>query len=114
VREELDLPEDAKVSNIDFHKIRLADMGKKKRIVGWSGQDVLGDLIDEHKSKWIIDQLNEVRVWPQGPYGYFKRTRNCMKRIVRHAIFENFMTFCVLVNTVTLGLDRYKIPENQN
>ena len=74
---------------------------------------MLGNAIDEEKSKYITRKLSSIRVWPSGVYGYFKRFRVAIKAIVRHPLFDNFMTLCVLVNTITLALDRYGAPEKE-
>ena len=52
-----------------------------------------------------------MRVWPKGGKGFYKRARNVLKKIVTNGFFENSMTFCVLINTITLALDRYNIPK---
>ena len=35
-----------------------------------------------------------------------------MKRFIRLSIFENFLTVCVLINTVVMAMDSYDIDEN--
>ena len=52
-----------------------------------------------------------MRVWPQGAIGYVKRARVSLKKIAKSGMFENLMTFCVLLNTITLALDRYGMPK---
>ena len=49
LRSELGLPDDADVNDLDYNKIREADMVHKNRHIGWSGKDVLGDLINQEK-----------------------------------------------------------------
>ena len=51
--------------------------------------------------------LNKARVWPKFGLGFVKKARFLLKMLVRTALFENFMTFSVLVNTVVMALDRY-------
>jgi len=99
---------------IDFNEIRRHDFAKKKRVAHFSGQDVLGEQMNEEKARWVVQKLNSIRVWPRGKYGYLKRGRALLRMLVKSAIFDNFMTFCVLVNTITLGLDRYDISESQS
>jgi len=69
--------------------------------------------MNKEKAMWVVDQLNEVRIYPHGLYGKFKRFRHALKICSRSGFFENFMTICVTVNTITLGIDRYNIPEDQ-
>ena len=71
----------------------------------WSGQDVLVDSLDQAKSIWIVNQINKNRVWPIGPLGAWKRFRYYLRIFMKSSLFDNTMTFCVLLNTVVLGLD---------
>jgi hypothetical protein len=64
---------------------------------------------DPSRAKQAIDKINNIRVWPKGPYGYFKRLRVLLKQIVRGSVFDNSMTICVAINTVVLAMDRYGI-----
>lgn len=58
-----------------------------------------------------MDLLNDIRVWPKGAYGYFKRCRVPLKTFMRGPIVENLMTMCVLANTIVLAIDHYGIDE---
>lgn len=64
------------------------------------------------KSHWIVSFINKVRVWPHGGYGSFKRIRDVLRKFVKSSFFDNLMIFCVLLNTIILGMERYKIPDN--
>ena len=64
---------------------------------------------DPQKAKIALDKLNEIRVWPKGIHGYIKRWRVLLKRIMRHAVIENLMTFLVFFNTIILAMDHYGI-----
>lgn len=55
--------------------------------------------------------MNDIRVWPKGFFGYFKRFRVPLKTFMRGPIVENLMTLCVLANTIVLGLDHYGISD---
>ena len=56
--------------------------------------------------------LNDVRVWPKSIKGYYKKYQSSLKDLVKHSLFDNFMTLSVLLNTITLALDRYGIDES--
>lgn len=58
--------------------------------------------------------MNKVRVWPQGSYGVYKRSRDVIRKFVKSSFFDNLMIFCVLLNTIVLGMERYKIPEGES
>jgi len=77
----------------------------KKQLPVWSGQDVLRDKIDHQKSVWISVYMNRNRVWPTGPLGVWKRFRFYLRIIQKSSFCDNLMTFCVLLNTIVLGLD---------
>lgn len=61
-----------------------------------------------------MDHFNKIRVWPYGFYGNCKRVRNVVRGFVKSSFFDNLMIFCVLVNTVILGMERYNIPDAQS
>lgn len=61
------------------------------------------------KSKWILAKFNGTRVWPKGFFYFVKRFRCILKSIVRFGLFDNFLTGCVLVNTVVMAMDSYDI-----
>ena len=70
---------------------------------------------DPYKAKLALERLSEIRVWPYGFYGYVKRWRVLLKRIMRHSVIENTMTLCVFANTIILALDHYGIdPATSN
>jgi hypothetical protein len=73
----------------------------------WSGQDVLPDQLDEAKSKWILSYLNTHRVWPVGIEGLVKRVRSVIRMHVKSDLYDSLFTFLVLLNTITLSLNKY-------
>jgi hypothetical protein len=75
---------------------------------------VLRENIDHQKSCKIIDQINSNRVWPTGFSGILKRIRYVLRIFVKGAFFDNFMTFAVLLNTITLSMDKYGIEEEMS
>lgn len=77
----------------------------------WSGQDVLRDQMDKSSSLWVVDHLNMIRIWPNGVFGYYKRWRYYLRKLVKSAFYEAFMTFAVLLNTVVLAMDHYGISK---
>lgn len=79
----------------------------------WSGQDIVQGMSKE-KALQITSQLNSIRVYPHGLHrSMWKRFRMVLKNVSKSGFFENFMTLCVTINTITLSLDRYDIPESQ-
>lgn len=64
---------------------------------------------DPYKARIAIERLNKIRVWPHGIYGYFKRVRVLLKKIMKHSLIENLMTLCVFANTIILAMDHYGI-----
>jgi hypothetical protein len=40
-----------------------------------------------------------------------KKARVFLKMIVKNNLFGNFMTFCVLLNTIAMGMDKYNLDE---
>jgi hypothetical protein len=112
LRHEFDLPQKMGIYEIDFNEIRKYDISKKKQKPMWSGQDVFPDQLDYFKSKSIISKINRIRVWPQGFKGLIKRARFLLRIMVKSSLFDNSMTFAVLLNTITLSIDHYGIdPE---
>lgn len=73
----------------------------------WSGQDILPDRLNYKSSLWIADHINSVRVWPEGLAGWIKRIRFVLRIKVKSGIFDNGMTFAVLLNTITLSVQHY-------
>ena len=56
--------------------------------------------------------MSKLRVWPKGFYNTVKKIRCTMKAFIRLSIFENFLTFSVLVNTVVMAMDSYDIKDS--
>ena len=67
--------------------------------------------LNTQKSKWVVLKMNKLRVWPQGFYNVTKKSRAVLKSIIRFNLFDNFLTFCVLMNTIVMGMDSYDIDE---
>ena len=53
--------------------------------------------------------MNKTRVWPKGFYNYVKKFRSFLKAFTRMSLFENFLTLCVLINTIVMAMDSYDI-----
>lgn len=112
IRKQFILPEKMGIYEINFNEVRKHDISYKKQKPFWSGQDVLPDILDHQQSVWVIEQINMIRVWPQGFLGFRKRLRYVLRMLVKSSFFDNFMTFAVLLNTITLSIDHYGIePE---
>ena len=77
----------------------------------WSGQDVLDIGLTTSLSWWVIAQINAVRVWPKGVAGPLKKARVLLKMMVTSGLFNNSMTFCVLLNTIIMGMEQYNMDE---
>jgi hypothetical protein len=63
--------------------------------------------LEPYKSKKYTKALNKIRVWPKGPYRWWKKLRWIVKRFVLSSFFENLMTISVTINTVGLAVDHY-------
>jgi len=77
----------------------------------WSGQDVMPVQLDESKSLWVIEHINDIRVWPTGLHSITKRLRFVLRIKVKSAFFDNWMTFAVLLNTITLAVNHHNMDE---
>ena len=97
--------------DINFDNVRINDMKSKKRKLNWSGQEVLETSLNVAKSKIILTKMNKLRVWPKGFYNIVKKVRCTMKMFIRWSLFENFLTLCVLINTIGMAMDAYDISE---
>jgi len=75
----------------------------------WSGQEVLDLTLNMKKSGWVLKKMNKLRVWPKGFYNFTKKFRAVLKSIIRFNLFDNFLTACVLMNTIVMGMDAYDI-----
>ena len=64
---------------------------------------------DPYKARIALNALNDIRVWPQGIYGYVKRFRVLLKNIMKSSWVENFLILAVALNTIILSLDHYGI-----
>ena len=100
------------IYEINYFEVRNKDAQYQRRIHEWSGQQVLDHGINMAKSQTIVDQINKIRVWPKGIYGYIKKFRNLVKMFVDLSLFDTSMTVCVLLNTAAMAWDHYGIsPE---
>ena len=70
--------------------------------------------MNKSKAERDIKYLNKIRIFPSGLYGIWKRFRAKIKRFQRSILFENFMTFCVTLNTLALALDNYRLSPNES
>jgi hypothetical protein len=61
----------------------------------------------------VTSILSKVRVWPKSGEGLLKKARCLLKMFVRTAIFDQFMTLSVLINTIVMAMDRYGIDEQE-
>jgi hypothetical protein len=67
--------------------------------------------LNEEKSEWVIAQINDNRIWPEGLHGLYKRARFVMRIKVKSNFFDSLMTFAVLLNTVTLAMQKYGMED---
>lgn len=44
--------------------------------------------------------------------GLVKKARCLLKMMVKHSLFDSLMTFCVLLNTIVMGMDSYNMSES--
>ncbi len=58
--------------------------------------------------------MNEIRVWPRKFHGIAKIFQVYIKKFMRTRFFDLFLTACVFLNTVCLGLDRYGMEDWEN
>lgn len=55
--------------------------------------------------------MNKLRVWPKGFHNSVKKFRSFLKYIVRSSVFDNAMTFSVLINTIGMAMEAYDMDE---
>jgi hypothetical protein len=110
LRQEFSIPKRMDIHEVNFTEIRKNDASHKRNRPMWSGQDVLPSEICECKSKEILTKLNAHRVWPTGLAGLIKRVRSVIRLHVKSDGYDNFFTFLVLLNTVTLSMNKYGQP----
>lgn len=104
IKSELDVPGDLEGNAINFNEVLKKDCAVKRKTPRWSGQDVLEIGLNNELSQWVVEKINEVRVWPKGWMGYLKKARVFLKMVVKHKLFDNAMLACVLLNTVVMGM----------
>lgn len=98
---------------INFKQIRKFDASKKKISPVWSGQDVLPDALDQHKSTKIVEVMSQHRVWPQSLKGMMKRARYIVRLHVKSPMYDDFFTFVVLLNSVTMAMNSYGMSKER-
>ena len=98
-------------NEVNFDEVRKKDCMVKRKTPLWSGQDVLDIGLTPTQATWVTSKLNLMRVWPKGLTGLLKRARVLLKDIVKSGFWDNFMTGCVLLNTITMAMERYDMPE---
>ena len=111
IKDDFKLPKDMSGLDIDYVEVRAVDAMFKRRQPEWSGQDVLDLHLNMKKSTWVLSYVNKLRVWPKGFYNSVKKFRNFLKYIVRSSIFDNAMTFSVLINTIGMAMEAYDMDE---
>ena len=104
LRKNFGIPEKMGIYEIDFQAIRKDDNSYKRCRPIWSGQDILREKLDNSKSLFVTDHISSHRVWPVGYAGITKRMRFVTRIKVKSSLFDNALTFAVLLNTVTLSL----------
>ena len=97
--------------DLDYFEVRIIDSMMSIKKPTWSGQEILSTSMNNDQANWVVDKINEVRVWPKGNMNIVKKSRSLLKMHAMSPIFENFMTFCVLLNTVVMSMDRYGIDD---
>ena len=90
----------------------LEDVIKSKPEQPWSGQEVLKDA-DPYGAVWLTTQLSETRIWAHGWKGIWAHIRWHIRQFVNSTLCENFMNLLVIINTVTLAMDRYNQPSSE-
>jgi hypothetical protein len=104
LRKAFGIPEKMGIYEIDFQAIRKDDISYKKLRPLWSGQDILREKLDNSKASFVVDHISSHRVWPTGLEGILKRMRFVTRIKVKSSLFDNALTFAVLLNTITLSL----------
>lgn len=69
--------------------------------------------MDPYIAKINVGHLSAIKIWPYKFRGLYMRFRAIFKAICKSPLFDNFLTLAVAANTVTLALDRYNIPEDE-
>ena len=64
---------------------------------------------DPKEARQAIATINGIRIWRTGLLGLVKKFRWLIKSFVTSSFIDNFMTICVLFNTICLAIDRYGI-----
>lgn len=67
--------------------------------------------MNEELSEWVVEQVNAVRVWPNGFLCYIKKIRVLLKMMIKSGWYNNLIMGAVLANTVLMGLASYGITD---
>ena len=103
---------DNKISN-EIQKNQITEGVSNKPEYPWSGQEVLIDC-DPFSAVWITDKITNIRIWPHGNKGLLANVRCVVRKFVNSDLCENFMNLLVIINTVTLAMDRYQQPSSES
>ena len=111
VKKKIDYYLDRSIDGV-YHISKATEQAFKrhKDELEWSGQDVVNKM-DPYKVRLAVGALDSIRVWPYGLFGFIKKRRVLLKRVILSNLIQNFMTACVLGNTVVLSLDYYNAPQ---
>ena len=110
LRKEFYIPHEMTFFELDFDRIKKHDAAIKRLRPIWSGQDVIPYKLNNDKSLKIVDKINSIRSWPDNTSSnLYKKFRFVLRKIVKSGQFESLMTLMVLLNSVTLALERHSI-----
>lgn len=105
------MPGDLEENAINFNEVIKKDCTVKRKTPFWSGQDVLEVGLNNELSYFVVDQINAVRIWPQGSLGVWKKFQVFLKVVVKHKLFDSSMTLAVLLNTIVMGMESYGMSQ---
>lgn len=57
--------------------------------------------------------MSQHRVWPQGLKGLMKRARYIVRLHVKSPMYDDFFTFVVLLNSVTMAMNSYGMSKER-
>ena len=69
---------------------------------------------DPYAAVWITSKMSDIRIWAHGYKGIYENIRRMVRKFVNSEICENFMNLLVIINTVTLAMDRYNQPKRES
>ena len=68
--------------------------------------------MDPYVARIAISSLSSTRIWPEGIHGPIKYFRVNLRELTRNSFYDNFLIFCVVLNTIALTIDHYGIDAN--